>query len=101
MKRINFLLLLIGLTGCNDFMTPDTMAEGIEAMERCNNWQDETRKETTKYGMNYTLFNRSCELNRNKTMVLGSEGKYETGNSNEDRNIRKSWKVVKVFKLES
>ena len=32
-------------------MSPDNMAEGVEAEERCNNWQEETRKETIRFGM--------------------------------------------------
>jgi hypothetical protein len=35
----------LGLVACNDFMSPDNMAEGVEAEERCNNWQEATRKE--------------------------------------------------------
>ena len=39
MKRLALFTLLLGLVGCNDFMSPDNMAEGVEAEERCNNWQ--------------------------------------------------------------
>jgi len=53
MKQLTFLLMLLGLVGCNDFMSPDNMAEGVEAEERCNNWQEETRKETIRFGMDY------------------------------------------------
>ena len=91
--------LSLGLVACNDFMLPDNMAEGVEAEERCNNWQEATRKETTRFGMNYSLFNRACKLNQAKTMILGYEGEYETGNSKEDREIRSKWKVVKTFAL--
>jgi hypothetical protein len=49
--------------------------------------------------MNYSLFNRACKLNQAKTMILGYEGDYETGNSKEDREIRSRWKVVKNFAL--
>ena len=46
MKDIKVCFLLLGLFGCNEFMSPDEMAEGVEADERCNNWKEETRKET-------------------------------------------------------
>ena len=42
MKHLTFCFVFLGLMGCNDLMTPDNMAEGIEAEERCNNWQEET-----------------------------------------------------------
>ena len=77
MKQLTFLLVLLGLFGCNDFISPDNMAEGVEAEERCNNWQEETRKETIRFGMDYSLFNRACKLNERKTMILGYEGEYE------------------------
>ena len=99
MKRLAFFTLLLGLVGCNDFMSPDNMAEGVEAEERCNNWQEETRKETMRFGMEYTLFNRTCQLNQQKTVVLGYEGDYETGNSRQDKKIRATWKVAKTFEL--
>ena len=99
MKHLTVCFVLLGLMGCNDLMTPDNMAEGIEAEERCNNWQEETRKETTRFGMEYTLFNRACKMNEEKTMILGYEGQYETGNSKKDKQIRASWKVVRTFVL--
>ena len=99
MKQLTFLLVLLGLFGCNDFMSPDNMAEGVEAEERCNNWQEETRKETIRFGMDYSLFNRACKLNESKTMILGYEGEYETGNSQKDREIRATWTVVTTFEL--
>ncbi len=99
MKHLTIFFVSLGLMGCNDFMNPDNMAEGIEAEERCNNWQEETRKETTRFGMEYTLFNRACKLNEEKTMILGYEGQYETGNSQKDKQIRASWKVVTTFAL--
>jgi hypothetical protein len=99
MKRLAFCILLLGLTGCNDFMSPDKMAESVEAQERCNDWQEETRRETMRFGMEYTLFNRTCQLNEDETMVLGYEGDYETGNSRQDQEIRATWKVVKTFQL--
>ena len=99
MKRLAFFTLLLGLVGCNDFMSPDNMAEGVEAEERCNNWQEETRKETMQFGMEYTLFNRTCQLNEQETVVLGYEGDYETGNSRQDKEIQATWKVAKTFEL--
>ena len=99
MKFLTFSFLFLGLVGCNDFMSPDNMAESVEAEERCNDWQEETRKETIRFGMEYTLFNRTCELNQQRTMVLGYEGDYETGKSNQDKEIRATWKVVKTFPL--
>ena len=99
MKQLTFLLVLLGLFGCNDFMSPDNMAEGVEAEERCNNWQEETRKETIRLGMDYSLFNRACKLNESKTMILGYEGEYETGNSQKDRVIRATWTIVTTFEL--
>ena len=99
MKQLTFLLMLLGLVGCNDFMSPNNMAEGVEAEERCNNWQEETRKETIRFGMDYSLFNRACKLNESKTMILGYEGEYETGNSQKDREIRATWTVVTTFEL--
>jgi hypothetical protein len=97
MKHLAFFTLLLGLVGCNDFMSPNNMAEGVEAEERCNNWQEETRKETMRFGMEYTLFNRTCQLNQQKTVDLGYEGDYETGNSRQDKEIRATWKVAKTF----
>jgi hypothetical protein len=99
MKSLNIFFLLLGLVGCNDFISPDEMVEGIEADERCNNWMEETRKETIRFGMEYTLFNRSCQLNQEKTMVLGYEGNYETGNIRKDKEIRATWRVVKKYHL--
>ena len=99
MKRLAFCILLLGLAGCNDFMSSGKMAESIEAQERCNNWQEETRRETMRSGMEYTLFNRTCQLNQEETMILGYEGDYETGNSRQDKAIRALWKVVKTFRL--
>ena len=99
MKDLKVCFLLLGLFGCNEFISPDEMAEGVEADERCNNWMEETRKETIRFGMEYTLFNRTCQLNQEETMVLGYEGDYETGNSRQDKEIRATWKVVKTFQL--
>ena len=80
-------------------MSPGKMAESIEAQDRCNNWQEETRRETMRSGMKYTLFNRTCQLNQEETKVLGYEGNYETGNSRQDKEIRELCKVVKTFQL--
>ena len=55
MKDLKVCFLLLGLFGCNEFISPDEMAEGVEADERCNNWKEETRKETIRFGMEYTL----------------------------------------------
>ena len=99
MKQLTFLFVLLALVGCNDFMSPDNMAEGVEAEERCNNWQEQTRKETIRFGMDYSLFNRACKLNERKTMILGYEGEYETGNSQKDREIRATWTAVTTFEL--
>ena len=60
MKRLAFCILLLGLTGCNDFMSPDKMAESVEAQERCNDWQEETRRETMRFGM-VSLLVSSCQ----------------------------------------
>lgn len=99
MKQLGFIFVLLGLASCSDFMSPDKMAVSVEAEERCNAWQEQTKKETTRFGMDYTLFNRACILNKNETQVLGYEGQYETGNSREDKKIRSTWKVVTTFEL--
>jgi hypothetical protein len=88
----------LGLVACNDFMSPDNMAEGVEAEERCNNWQEATRKETTRFGMNYSLFNRACKLNQAKTMILGYEGDYETGKTKRIERSDPDGKLLKTLR---
>ena len=80
-------------------MSPDKMAESIEADERCYDWKEETRREIERLGMEYTLFNRECKLNEEETMILGYQGEYETGDNKQDNAIRENWKVVKSFDL--
>jgi hypothetical protein len=99
MKDLKVCFLLLGLFGCNEFISPDEMAEGVEADERCNNWKEETRKETIRFGLEYTLFYRSCQLNHEITIVLGYEESYETGNSRQDKEIQAAWHVVTAFQL--
>ena len=63
------------------------MAEGVEAEERRNNWQEETRKETLHCSMDYSLFMRACKPNEVNTIILVYEDEYQTRNSHKDREI--------------
>ena len=98
-KLLTFIILSVCLGGCQYFMSPDKMAESIEADERCYEWKEETRREIERLGMEYTLFNRECKLNEAETMILGYQGEYETGDNKQDNAIRESWNVVKSFDL--
>ena len=80
-------------------MSPDKMAERIEADERFYEWKEGTRREAERLGMEYTLFNRECKLNEDETMILGYQGEYETGDNKQDNAIRENWKAVKSFDL--
>lgn len=98
-RFLSFTLLAFGVHGCRYFMSPGAMLETTEADERCYQWKEETRKEIKKLGMDYTLFNRGCRLNEQRSMYLGLEGDYLTGNQEQDAQIMASWTVVKTFKL--
>ncbi|QNI54753.1 hypothetical protein SynBIOSE41_02252 [Synechococcus sp. BIOS-E4-1] len=40
-------------------------------------------------------------MNTDRTMYLGYEGDYLTGNQEQDEQIMASWTVVKTFRLKS
>ncbi len=82
-------------------MSPKTMIESTEADELCYQWKEESRKEIMKSGMTYTLFNRGCKLNSDRSMYLGYEGGYLTGDQKQDEQIMANWTVVKTFKLKN
>ena len=82
-------------------MSPKKMLESTEADELCYQWKEESRREIMKSGMSYTLFNRGCKLNSDRSMYLGSEGGYLTGNQEQDELIMSNWTVVKTFRLKN
>ncbi|KZR68057.1 hypothetical protein [Prochlorococcus sp. MIT 1303] len=98
-KFLTFIILSACLGGCQYLISPDKMAESIEADERCYEWKEETTRETERLRMKYTLFNRECNLNEDETMILGYQGEYETGDNKQGNAIRVNWKVVKSFDL--
>ena len=100
-RLLGFAVLIVCTGGCQYFMSPTTMLESTEADELCYQWKEESRREVIKSGMSYTLFNRGCKLNTDRTMYLGYEGNYLTGNQEQDEQIMASWTVVKTFRLKS
>ncbi len=100
-RFLSLAVLALGVHGCRYFMSPGEMVESTEADERCYQWKEESRKEIKKLGMNYILFNRGCKLNSDRSMYLGLEGDYLTGNQQQDAQIMANWTVVKTFELKN
>tara|TARA_B100001093_G_scaffold494799_1_gene538604 strand:+ start:111 stop:434 length:324 start_codon:yes stop_codon:yes gene_type:complete len=100
-RLLLFVVLGLFLEGCQYFMSPQKLLESSEADELCYQWKEESRREIIKFGMDYTLFNRRCKLNSDETMYLGYEGKYLTGNREQDGKIMANWTVVKTFRLKN
>ena len=98
-RSVGFAVLILCLQACQYFMSPDKILESSEADELCYQWKEETRKDVVKFEMDYTLFNRGCSLNAERSLYLGYQGDYLTGNEEQDQQIMSSWKVVKTFQL--
>ena len=98
-RSVGFAVLILCLQACQYFMPPDKILESSEADELCYQWKEETRKDVMKFEMDYTLFNRGCKLNTERSLYLGYQGDYLTGNEEQDQQIMSSWKVVKTFQL--
>ena len=97
----SFVVLGLFLEGCQYFMSPQAMLEGTEADELCYQWKEESKREIIKFGMDYALFNRRCELNSEQSLYLGYEGDYLTGNQAQDEKIMENWILVKTFSLKN
>ena len=98
-RLVVFAVLPLCLQGCQYFMSPKKILESTEADELCYQWKEQTRKNIMKFDMDYTLFNRGCKLNSDRSLYLGYQGDYLTGNQEQDQQIMSSWKVVKTFRL--
>ena len=98
-RFVGFAVLAVCLQGCQYFMSPNKILESSEADELCYQWKEETRKVIVKFDMDYTLFNRGCKLNSERSLYLGYQGGYLTGNEKQDQQIMSSWTVVKTFQL--
>ena len=100
-RFVGFAVLAVCLQGCQYFMSPNKILESSEADELCYQWKEETRKVIVKFDMDYTLFNRGCKLNSDRSLYLGYQGDYLTGNEKQDQQIMSSWTVVKTFQMKS
>ena len=98
-RFVGFAFLAVCLQGCQYFMSPSKILESSEADELCYQWKEETRKVIVKFDMDYTLFNRGCKLNSDRSLYLGYQGDYLTGHEKQDQQIMSSWTVVKTFQL--
>ena len=98
-RLVGFAVLAVCLQGCEYFMSPNKILESSEADELCYQWKEETSKVIVKFDMDYTLFNRGCKLNSDRSLYLGYQGDYLTGNEKQDQQIMSSWTVVKTFQL--
>ena len=100
-RLLSFAVLIVCAGGCRYFMSPQKMLESTEADELCYQWKEQSRREIIKSGISHTLFNRGCKLNADRSMYLGYEGGYLTGNQEQDEQIMSSWTVVKTFRLKN
>ena len=100
-RFLGFAVLVVCLQGCQYFMSPKKMLENTEADELCYQWKEQTRKVIVRFDMDYTLFNRGCQLDSDRSLYLGYEGNYLTGNQEQDRKIMSGWTVVKTFNLKN